>query len=58
MPQGICIADVSVIHPLFIKTLAAVSARAAAARRDDQKRTAYVGVELNGYTFVPFSLES
>jgi hypothetical protein len=60
MPQGICIADVSVIPPLSINSLsaAAASAGAPAARRDHQKRTTYAGVELNGYSFVPFSVES
>jgi hypothetical protein len=55
MPQGIAIADVSVIHPL---SAAAASPGAAAARRDHQKRTSYAGVEPNGYAFVPFSVES
>jgi hypothetical protein len=60
MPQGIAIADVSVIHPLSINYLSAAAASpgAAAARRDHQKRTAYAGVEPNGYAFVPFSMES
>jgi hypothetical protein len=58
MPQGVATADVSVIHPLSNNSLsaAATSPGAAAARRDHQKRTA--GVELNGYAFVPFSVES
>jgi hypothetical protein len=60
MPQGVAIADVSVIHPLSINSLSAAAASpgAAAARRDHQKRTAYAGVEPNGYAFVPFSVES
>jgi hypothetical protein len=59
-PQGITIADASIIHPLSINTLlaAAAMAGAAAARRDQQKRAAYSPVELNGYMFVPFSMES
>jgi hypothetical protein len=59
MPQGICIADVSVIHPLSINSLqaAAASAVAAAAQRDHHKRTACAGVEPNGYAFFPFSVE-
>jgi hypothetical protein len=54
------IADVSVVHPLSQNTLSAAAAGAgsAAARRDQQKRTAYARVEPNGYTFVPFSVES
>jgi hypothetical protein len=60
LPQGITIADVSIIHPLSINTLpaAAATAGAAAARRDQQKRAAYSRVELNGYTFVPFLIEN
>jgi hypothetical protein len=50
MPQGIAIADVSIIHPLSINSLSAAAASpgAAAARRDHQKRAAYAGVEPNG----------
>jgi hypothetical protein len=60
LPQGITIADVSIIDPPSINTLpaAAATAGAAAARRNQQKRAAYSRVELNGYTFVPFSMES
>jgi hypothetical protein len=60
MPQGVAIADVSVIHPLSINSLSAAAASpgAAAAGRDYQKRIAYAGVEPNGYAFVPFSVES
>jgi hypothetical protein len=60
IPQGISIADVSVIHPLSINSLsaAAASAGAAVAWRDHQKRTAYAEVEPNGYDFVSFSVES
>jgi hypothetical protein len=60
LPQGITIADVSIIHPLSINTLpaAVATAGAAAARRDQQKQAAYSSVELNGYKFVPFSMES
>jgi hypothetical protein len=60
MPQGVAIANMSVIHPLSINSLSTAAALpgAAAARRDHQKRTAYAGVEPNGYAFVPFSVES
>jgi hypothetical protein len=60
LPQGITIADVSIIRPLSINTLpaAAATAGAAAARRDQQKRAAYSPVELHEYTFVPLSMES
>jgi hypothetical protein len=60
MPQGITIAYVSVIHPTSLNTLsrAAVTAGAAALHRDRQKQTAYARVEPNGYSFVPFSVES
>jgi hypothetical protein len=60
MPQGIAIADVSIIHPTSLNTLsrAAATAGAAASHRDRQKRTAYARVEPNGYNFVPFSVES
>jgi hypothetical protein len=62
LPKGITISDVSIIHPLSTNTLPAAAATAgagaAAERRDQQKRTAYLHVELNGYTFVPFSMES
>jgi hypothetical protein len=59
MPQGVAIADVSVIHPLSINSLSAAAAwpGAAVARRDHQKRTAYAGVEPNAYAFIPFSVE-
>jgi hypothetical protein len=60
MPQGIAIADVSIIHPTSLNTLsrAAATAGAAAPHGDRQKHTAYARVEPNGYSFVPFSLES
>jgi hypothetical protein len=64
MPQGIAIADVSVnvsvIHTTPRNTLfhVAATAGAAASHRDRQKRTAYARVEPNGYSFVPFSVES
>jgi hypothetical protein len=60
LPRGITIADISVIHPLSINTLsaAAATAGAAASRHDQQKRAAYVRVEPNAYTFVPFSVEN
>jgi hypothetical protein len=43
LPQGISIADISVIHPLSLNTIsrAATTAGAAASHRDQQKRTAY-----------------
>jgi hypothetical protein len=60
MPQGITIADMSVIHPLSINSLSATAASpgAAISQRDHQKRAAYAGLEPNGYAFVPFSVES
>jgi hypothetical protein len=60
MPQGIAIADVSVIHPTSLNTLsrAAATAGAAASHRDRQKQTAYARVESDGYSFVLFSVES
>jgi hypothetical protein len=60
LPGGITIADISITHPLAIKTLAAAAttAGAAAARRDQQKRATYSRVEPNGFPFVPFSVES
>jgi hypothetical protein len=60
MPQGIAIADISIIHPTSLNTLsrAAATAGAAASHRDRQKRTAYARVEPNGYSFIPFSVES
>jgi hypothetical protein len=58
MPQGICIADVSVIHPLSMNFLfaAATSAEMSAARQDNKMWTAY-RYEPNGYALVPFSDE-
>jgi hypothetical protein len=61
MPQGIAIADVSIIHSTSLNTLsraAAATAGAATSHRDRQKQTAYARVEPNGYSFVPFSVES
>jgi hypothetical protein len=60
LPQGISIADISVIHPLSLNTIsrAATTAGAAASHRDQQKRTAYARVEPHGYGFVPFSVET
>jgi hypothetical protein len=60
MPQGIAIADVSIIHPTSLNTLsrAAATAGAAASHQDRQKQTAYARVEPNGHSFVPFSVES
>jgi hypothetical protein len=60
MPQGIAIADVSVTHPTSLNTLsrAAATTGAAALHRDRQKQTAYARVDPNGYSFVPFSVES
>jgi hypothetical protein len=60
MLQGIAIADVSIIHPTSPNSLsrAGATAGAAASHRDRQKQTAYARVEPNGYSFVPFSVES
>jgi hypothetical protein len=59
MLQGISIADVLVIHPTSLDTLsrAVATAGAAASHMDRQKRTAYARVKLNGYSFVPLSVE-
>jgi hypothetical protein len=66
-PQGISIADISVIHPLSLNVIsraattagaAATTAGAAASHRDQRKRTAYARVEPHGYGFVPFSVET
>jgi hypothetical protein len=58
LPQGISIADVSVIHHLSPNALprAAVTAGTAAMQRDQQKRTACARVEPHGYGLVPFSV--
>jgi hypothetical protein len=60
LPQGISILDVSVIHPLSLNTLpcTAATAGAAAAQRDQQKRTARARVEASGYSFVPFTVKT
>jgi hypothetical protein len=60
MPQGIAIADDSIIHPTSLNTLsrAAATAGASASHRDRQKQTAFARVEPNGYSFVPFWVES
>jgi hypothetical protein len=60
LPGGVTIADIPVIHPLSINTLpaAATTASAAAAQRNQQKRATYARVEPNGFSFVPFSVES
>jgi hypothetical protein len=60
LPESITIAEIFVIHPLSINTLpvAASTAGAAAARRGQQKQATYAQVELNGFPFVPFSVES
>jgi hypothetical protein len=60
LPRGITIVDISITHRLAINTLAvaATTADASAARRDQQKRATYSRVEPNGYPFVPFSVES
>jgi hypothetical protein len=57
MPQGIYIAHMSDVRPLFVNSLLAIAASAGAARQDHQNWAAYVGVEPNGYAFVPFSVE-
>jgi hypothetical protein len=55
MPQGISIADVSVIHPNSLNTLsrAAATTEAAASQLDRLKQPASASVEQNGYSFVP-----
>jgi hypothetical protein len=60
LPQGISIADISVIHlfSLNIISWAATTAGAAASLRDQLKRTAYARVEPHGCGFVPFSVET
>jgi hypothetical protein len=60
LPYKLPALDISITHPLAINTLAAAAttAGAAAAHRDQQKRATYSRVELNGYPFVPFSVES
>jgi hypothetical protein len=60
LPQGISIADISVIHPLSLNIIsrAATTSGAAASHRDQRKRTAYAGVEPHGYGFVPSSVET
>jgi hypothetical protein len=61
LPQGISIADISVIHPLSLNIIsrAATTAGAAASHRDQRKRTAYARVEPHGYGFVlPFCVET
>jgi hypothetical protein len=57
-PQGISIADISVIHPLSLHIIsrAATTAGAAASHRDQLKRTAYARAKPHGYAFVPFSV--
>jgi hypothetical protein len=56
MPQGIAIADFSVIQLTSLNTLSrpAATAGATASHQDRQKQTAYARVEPNGYSFVPF----
>jgi hypothetical protein len=49
---GMAVVDVSVTHP------AGVAKRAAAAKRDVEKRRAYNRLEPNGYSFTPFSVET
>jgi hypothetical protein len=62
LPQGISIADLSVVHPLSLNVMiiswAATTAGAASSHRDQRKRTAYARVEPHGYGFVPFSVET
>jgi hypothetical protein len=60
LPQGISIADISVIHPLSLNIVSqeATTAGAAASHRDQLKRTAYARVEPHGFGFVPFSVET
>jgi hypothetical protein len=60
LPQGIAIADISVVHPLSTHLLqrAASTAGAAASQHDHQKRTTYSRLEPNGYELVPVPVES
>jgi hypothetical protein len=53
LPQGIIIADISVMHPLPLNTLAA----AATASWSGKMKTAYARIEPNRDSFVPFSIE-
>ena len=58
--DSLCVADVSVIHPAAqtYVTAAAQQDGAAAARRDQDKRTKYNRIDSSGYTFYPLSTES
>jgi hypothetical protein len=60
LPQGIPIADVSVVHPLSTRLLhwAASTARASASHRDQQQRTTYAWLVPKESEFVPVSVES
>jgi hypothetical protein len=62
MPQGIAIADVSIIHPTSLNTLSRAAATAGAARphigTGRNKRPMPEWSPMNGYSFVPFSVES
>jgi hypothetical protein len=56
MPQGISIADVSLINPSSLNTLSR-AAGAAASHRYRHKQTAYARVKPNVYSVIPFSVE-
>jgi hypothetical protein len=60
LPQGISIAEASVVQPLSINTLslAATTEGAAAPAQDQQKQRASARVEPNGDGFAPCSMES
>jgi hypothetical protein len=58
LDTGMVVLDVSVTHPAGVANRAAAAAtdRAAAAKRDVEKRRAYRKLELNGTLFTPFSV--
>jgi hypothetical protein len=60
LPQGVSIADVSVVHPLSVNTLprAAATVGATASTRDQHKGLACGRVGPTGYVFVPIFVES
>jgi hypothetical protein len=54
------VVDVSITHPSGVanRAAAATTDGAAVARRDWEKRRTYGQLELNGYPFIPFSVET
>jgi hypothetical protein len=60
LDTGMAVADISVMHPggVAVRAAAAATDRAAAKRREGEKRRIYVRLEPNGYPFFPFALES